>query len=315
MIANDFCSFSSEIMYFLLVILFSFLSSCTLFYTTLKPNFTPAPQSIEDPSKLEFYWIGHATVLIRFYDKWIITDPNFSTTTGIIMKRFIEPGINLEKLDKVDTILISHTHFDHLDQSSLRKLKGSKNLFAPVGGTTYIPDELFEHVYAANPMKTFELDGLKITPVPVKHFGGRWLIDNLWDGEPYTGYLLEYKGVTVFFGGDTGYDESIFKLIGKAYTIDIALIPVGPASWITGGGFGNGVHVNPFGAVQIFKDINAKYMIPIHHSTFYRRGGSEMEMIKQAMEKSGQKEKIRLLRIGEKAEFKKVVDKIELVGN
>jgi L-ascorbate metabolism protein UlaG (beta-lactamase superfamily) len=215
-----------------------FFTSCTLFYSTLKPSFTPAPQTIQDPSKLEFYWIGHATVLIRFYDKWIITDPNFSTTTGIIMKRFIEPGIDLEKLDKVDTILISHTHFDHLDQSSLRKLKGSKNLFAPVGGTTYIPDELFENVFAANPMKTFDLDGLKITPIPVKHFGGRWLIDNLWDGEPYTGYLLEYKGVTVFFGGDTGYDESLFKLIGKAYNIDIALIPVGPASWITGGGGG-----------------------------------------------------------------------------
>ena len=231
------------------------------------------------------------------------------------MKRFIEPGIDLEKLTKVDAVLISHTHFDHLDQSSLRKLKGTKHLFAPVGGTTYIPDELFENVYTANPMKEFDLDGLKITPIPVKHFGGRWLIDNLWDGEPYTGYLLEYKGVRVFFGGDTGYDESIFKLIGKAYNIDIALIPVGPASWITGGGFGNSVHVNPFGAVQIFKDLNAKFMIPIHHSTFYRRGGSEMEMIKEAMEKSGQKEKIRLLRIGEKAEFKKAADKIDLVGN
>lgn len=309
-----FISFPVECMKKKFLFFLFFFTSCTLFYSTLKPSFTPAPQTIQDPSKLEFYWIGHATVLIRFYDKWIITDPNFSTTTGIIMKRFIEPGIDLEKLDKVDTILISHTHFDHLDQSSLRKLKGSKNLFAPLGGTTYIPDELFENVFAATPMKTFELDGLKITPIPVKHFGGRWLIDNLWDGEPYTGYLLEYKGVTVFFGGDTGYDETLFKLIGKAYNIDIALIPVGPASWITGGGFGNGIHVNPFGAVQIFKDLNAKYMIPIHHSTFYRRGGSEMEMIKQAMEKSGQKEKIRLLRIGEKAEFKKVADTIDLVG-
>jgi L-ascorbate metabolism protein UlaG (beta-lactamase superfamily) len=294
-------------------LVFICLSSCTLFYTTLKPSFTPAPQTIQEPDKLEFYWIGHATVLIRFYDKWIITDPNFSTTTGIIIKRFIEPGIDLEKLGKMDVILISHTHFDHLDQSSLRKLKGSKYLLAPEGGMTYIQGELFENIYAVTNGKTLELDGLKITAVPVKHFGGRWLIDNLWDGEPYTGYVIEYKGVTVFFGGDTGYDGSLFKSLGRSYNIDIALIPVGPASWITGGGFGNAVHVNPFGAVQIFKDTNAKYMIPIHHSTFYRRGGSEMEMIKQAMEKSEQKEKIRLLRIGEKAEFKKVADKIELV--
>ena len=158
-------------------------------------------------------------------------------------------------------------------------------------------------------MKTFELDGVKITAVPVKHFGGRWLIDNLWDGEPYTGYLIEYKGVTVFFGGDTGYDDSIFKLVGKAYNIDIALIPVGPAGLLTSSGLGNGVHVNPFGAVQIFKDVNAKYMIPIHHSTFYRRGGSEMEMLQEAIAKSGKKEKILLLNVGEKAEFKKEKDK------
>lgn len=310
---TNFLKFQVESMKLFTLLVFMCLSSCTLFYTTLKPSFTHAPQTIQEPNKLEVYWIGHATVFIRFYDKWIITDPNFSTTTGIIIKRFIEPGIDLEKLNKLDVILISHTHFDHLDQSSLRRLKGSKHLLAPEGGVTYIPGELFENVHAVNNGKTLELDGLKITAVPVKHFGGRWLIDNLWDGEPYTGYLIEYRGVTVFFGGDTGYDDSLFKSLGQSYNIDIALIPVGPASWITGGGFGNSVHVNPFGAMQIFKDTNAKYMIPIHHSTFYRRGGSEMEMIKQAMEKSGQKEKIRLLRIGEKAEFKKVAHKIDLV--
>ncbi|HMW06764.1 MAG TPA: MBL fold metallo-hydrolase [Leptospiraceae bacterium] len=299
---------------FILICIFT-LSSCTLFYKTIKPNYFPAPQKINSPEKLEFYWIGHATVLIRFFDKWVITDPNFSSHTGIVVKRFIEPGIDLEKLEKVDFVLISHTHFDHLDQPSLRKLIGSKHILAPSGGITYIPDALFENVISVENMKEFNLDGVKITAIPVKHFGGRWLLDNFWDGEPYTGYIIEYKGVTVFFGGDTGYDDSIFKLIGKAYNIDIALIPVGPASWITGGGFGNSVHVNPFGAVQIFQDLNAKYMIPIHHSTFYRRGGSEREMILEALEKSGKKERIRLLKIGEKAEFKKDNANINFIKN
>ncbi|MBP7283954.1 MAG: MBL fold metallo-hydrolase [Leptospiraceae bacterium] len=302
-------------MKFFLPFILIFMSSCTLFFTTLKPNFSPAPQKEQDPSKLEFYWIGHATVLIRLYDKWIITDPNFSSHIGIIMKRFIEPGIDLESVDKMDAILISHTHFDHLDQPSLYKLKGSKHLFAPEGGITYIPNELFEKVHSVNNMKTFAINEMKITAIPVRHFGGRWLIDNLWDGEPYTGYIIEYKGVTVFFGGDTGYDDSIFKLLGKAYNIDIALIPVGPTSWINSRGMGSGVHVNPLGAVQIFKDLNAKFMIPIHHSTFYRRGGSEVELIKEAIEKSNAKDKIKLLLIGEKAEFKKVADKIDYIGN
>ncbi|MBK8397616.1 MAG: MBL fold metallo-hydrolase [Leptospiraceae bacterium] len=288
-----------------LYLLILFLFSCTLFFTTVKPNFIPAPQNIKNPNNIEFYWIGHATVLIHLYDKWIITDPNFSSHIGIIMKRFIEPGIDLKSLQKMDVILISHNHFDHLDQPSLHKLKGSKHLFAPEGGITYIPENLFENVHAVNNMKSFEIDGMKITAVPAKHFGGRWLIDNLWDGEPYTGYIIEYKDVTVFFGGDTGYDDSIFKLLGKAFTVDIALIPVGPTSWITSRGMGSGVHVNPVGAVQIFKDLNAKYMIPIHHSTFYRRGGDEMDRIKNAIEKSNQKDSIKLLRIGEKIEFKK----------
>lgn len=304
-----------ENMKFYWLTFFIFLSSCTLFYKTVKPNYFPAPQSIVDPEKIEFFWVGHATVLIRLFDKLILTDPNFSSHTGIIMKRFIEPGINLDKLEKVDFILISHTHFDHLDQPSLRLLKGSKHILAPGYGTTYIPDELFNNIHSVSNMKEFELEGVKITAVPVRHFGGRWLLDNFWDGDPFTGYIIEYKGVTVFFGGDTGYDDSIFKLLGRSFNIDIALIPVGPASWITGGGLGNSVHVNPFGAVQIFKDTNAKYMIPIHHSTFYRRGGSEMEMILESMEKSGSKDKIKLLRIGEKAEFKKIANKIEFVKN
>ncbi len=296
----------------LIFLFLTFFSSCSLFYTTLKPSFTPAPKLIENSDRLEFYWIGHATVLIHFYDKWIITDPNFSPRTGLIIKRFIEPGIDLTQLRKMDAILISHTHFDHLDQPSLRLLKGSTNIFAPEGGVTYIPNE-FSQIHPVNNWKVFDLDGLKITAVPVKHFGGRWLIDNLWDGDPYTGYIIEYLGVTVFFGGDTGYDDFVFKDLGEKYKIDIALLPVGPASSLNNSGLGNAVHVNPFGAIQILKDTKSKFMIPIHHSTFYRRGGSEMEMLKQAIHKSGLKENIFLLRIGEKMEFQKNGGSLEKV--
>jgi L-ascorbate metabolism protein UlaG (beta-lactamase superfamily) len=147
---------------------------------------------------------------------------------------------------------------------------------------------------------SYEEDGLKITPVPGAHFGGRVLVDNFWDGDPYTGYVIEYKGFTVFFAGDTGYDENKFAELRKYFKIDMALIPVGPSGGFgTGSGLGNSVHVNPYGALQIYRDTGARYMIPVHHSTFYRRGGREMDMIVDSIAISGRRENMFLIEAGE----------------
>lgn len=279
-------------------------SACGNFSGTVKTG-KPAPQLVSAPDKIEFYWVGHATVLMRIYDKWVITDPNFSSRTGTVVKRLAEPGIDVASVKPVDAIVISHNHFDHLDAPSLKMLAGSRHLFAPKSGFAYTPDAVaaFEHKVLEG--YTNEDGGLKITAVPVAHFGGRLLVDNLWDGEPYTGYIIEYKGVTVFFAGDTGYHPEYFRNLRKNYKIDIALIPVGPSGGFTSGGIGNSVHVNPYGALQIYRDCGARYMIPIHHSTFYRRGGREMEMIKDAIAISGRSDYMLLLEAGDGVEFKK----------
>ena len=244
-------------------------------------------------------------MLIRLYDKWFYTDPNFSSYTGAVVKRMVEPGIDLKSIRPVDYILISHNHFDHLDQPSLRLLRGSRHLFVPEGGLTYIPKDVIREVHGVQNFDVYEEGGVRIAAVPVKHFGGRWLVDNLWDGQPYTGYIIQYRGVTVFFAGDTGYSETLFKNLKSEYNIDVALIPVGPAGGFSSGGFGNAIHVNPLGGVQIFKDCGAKFMIPIHHSTFYRRGGREMDQIRQAIAESTRAEDIFLLDIGETVVLKR----------
>ena len=253
---------------------------------------------------IEFWWVGHATVLMRLYDKWVITDPNFSPRTGGVVKRLTEVGIDTASIRPVDAIVISHNHFDHLDAPSLEILKGSKHIFAPKSGFAYIPTGLMQVEHRVSPGYSHEEDGLKILSVPVAHFGGRLLVDNLWDGEPYTGYIIQYKDVTVFFAGDTGYHEEHFRELKKHFKIDVALIPVGPSGGFgTGSGLGNAVHVNPYGALQIFRDTGARYMIPIHHSTFYRVGGREMEMIKDSIAISGARERIFLLEAGESVSF------------
>ena len=274
----------------------------------------PAPQLVVAPDKIEFYWVGHATVLMRLYDKWIITDPNFSSRTGGIVKRLSEPGIDVATVKPVDAIVISHNHFDHLDAPSLKILAGSKHLFAPKSGFAYTPKDVAAVEHKVVEGYSAQDGDLKITAVPVAHFGGRLLVDNLWDGDPYTGYIIEYKGVTVFFAGDTGYHPEYFRSLRTKYKIDVALIPVGPAGGFTSGGIGNAVHVNPYGALQIYRDCGARYMIPIHHSTFYRRGGREMEMIKDAIAISGRSDYMLLLESGDGVEFKKTKNGFDRAG-
>jgi L-ascorbate metabolism protein UlaG (beta-lactamase superfamily) len=278
-------------------------SACGNFSSAVKTP-KPAPQSMRANDNIEFWWVGHATVLMRLYDKWVITDPNFSPRTGGVVKRLTEVGIDTASIRPVDAVVISHNHFDHLDAPSLEILKGSKHIFAPKSGFAYIPTGLMQVEHRVSPGYSHEEDGLKILSVPVAHFGGRLLVDNLWDGEPYTGYIIQYKDVTVFFAGDTGYHEEHFRELKKHFKIDVALIPVGPSGGFgTGSGLGNAVHVNPYGALQIFRDTGARYMIPIHHSTFYRVGGREMEMIKDSIAISGARERIFLLEAGESVSF------------
>ncbi|MDF3821637.1 MBL fold metallo-hydrolase [Leptospira sp. 96542] len=274
-------------------------------FSAMEKTAKPAPQSIEARNKVEFFWIGHATVLMRIYDKWIITDPNFSKSTGLFVKRLAEPGIDLNSIKPVDAILISHNHFDHLDVSSLKLLTNSNHLFAPKTGFHYIPKNIATNLHYVENDYSSNLDGLKITAVPALHFGGRLFIDNLWDDEPYTGYIIQYKDITIYFAGDTGYDQQVFTSLRNKYKIDLAFIPVGPAGGIASEGLGNVVHVNPYGAIQIFKDSGAKYMIPIHHSTFYTRGGIEMEQIKDSISTSGRSDDIILLEAGDGVEFEK----------
>jgi L-ascorbate metabolism protein UlaG (beta-lactamase superfamily) len=273
-------------------------------FTKVTRTSKPAPQLSPAAADVEILWVGHATVLMRIFDKWIITDPNFSSRTGAVVKRLSEPGIDTASLRPVDAILISHSHFDHLDRPSLHRLKGSVQIYAPESSLMYVPSGIARIQHGVNNGYSNEEEGLNIIAVPVSHFGGRLFLDNLWDGDPYTGYIIQYRGITVFFAGDTGYDPQKFTELGELFKIDIALIPVGPAGGFgTGSGLGNSVHVNPYGALQIFRDCKAKFMIPIHHSTFYRRGGREMEMILDAIAISGQRDSMRLLSEGESIWF------------
>ena len=254
---------------------------------------------------LSVLWVGHATCLVQIGDKIFLTDPIFTETAGMISKRRIEPGILPSSIDKLDYILISHIHFDHLNYGSLSMLPKSAVMLLPTGGAEYTPEFGFSDYRELIPWTTFEADGVRITAVPVKHFSGRYGFDGAWlNNTTYTGYVIEYEGKIVFFAGDTGYDPEKFKEIGRKFKIDVALIPIAP---IEPHDFMKRVHADPEEALQIFDDVHAKIMIPIHHRTFVQGLDSSLtyaqdQLKKLAIEKQIE-DRVLILKVGEQRIF------------
>lgn len=226
------------------------------------------PRMITEPvlpnAKLAVAWVGHATVLIQIHDKLFITDPLFTNTIGMVVSRFVKPGLDPGILPKVDFTLISHIHFDHFSYGSLDALPKNGTLVVPEGLADYTPDFGFKEFDEMKPWDVVENDSVRVTAVPVQHFSGRYGFDAIWLGSRgYTGYVMAYRGVVVFFAGDTGYNPEFFKEIGRRFKIDLAIVPIAPSGG-GGGGLGSRVHVSPRGAVAIFKDVGARFMMPVH---------------------------------------------------
>jgi L-ascorbate metabolism protein UlaG (beta-lactamase superfamily) len=250
---------------------------------------------------LSLLWVGHATCLIQIGDKVFLTDPIFANTAGIVSKRRIEPGILPSSIDRLNYILISHIHFDHLNYGSLTMLPKTATILLPIGGARYTPEFGFSDYREMKAWRTFEDDGVRITAVPVKHFNGRYGFDAAWsDYNTFTGYVIEYQGRTVFFAGDTGYDPEIFKKIGSKFIIDVALIPIAP---VEPRDFMRRVHSDPKEALQIFDDVQAKVMIPIHHRTFVQGFDSTLtyaqDQLKQLSVERHLEDRVLILHVGE----------------
>ncbi|MCX6132874.1 MAG: MBL fold metallo-hydrolase [Ignavibacteriales bacterium] len=255
---------------------------------------------------LSVLWVGHATVLIQIHDKVIITDPVFTNTIGLLAKRSIDPGIDSKSIPRLNAIVISHIHMDHFSYSSLDLLPKTARLFVPSGGISYTPEFGFRETVPLKPWQVFEDDGLRITAVAEKHFGGRYGFDAGWNEDPtWTGYVIEYKGTTVFFAGDTGFDPELFKEIGRRFHVDVALVPIAP---VEPREFMSRVHVDPKEALQVFEDVGAKLMIPIHHDTFFQGLEPTAAYAKNLLEKliaeRGLRDRVKILEIGEQVILK-----------
>lgn len=215
-------------------------------------------------------WVGHSTVLINLYGVKILTDPVLGPQIGVQLgpwqigpKRHVDPALDPEELDRVDLILLSHAHMDHLDLPTLGKLAHPKTQVITARGTSRLLRQLsFRDVMELGGEESVTLPHLdvRVTAVPVRHWGNRFP----WNtGYGYTGYLIERCGARLFYPGDTAYTPELKKLRRRG-PIDLAFMPIGaysPDSFQRN-------HCTPEQAWKMFLDTGARWFMPIHYDTF-----------------------------------------------
>jgi N-acyl-phosphatidylethanolamine-hydrolysing phospholipase D len=268
---------------------------------------TPAPVETlsprRDDARLAVTWVGHATALIQIEDRFILTDPVFTEFVGGVQRRLVAPGLQVVDLPPIDVALISHMHFDHLSVGSLEMAAGKlASVVAPLRANRYVPDLGYQR-FELSPWGSIDLKGLRITAVPVLHDGRRYGFDREMT-DACAGYVVEYAGVTVYFGGDQAYSAEFSAQVAARFSrIDLALLPIGP---IEPDEFMRKTHLDPAQALRTAMDIGALNMVPIHHSTFLMSPtdapGAELALLAGALEQHPSfAPRVRVLRIGQVA--------------
>jgi|KBSMisStaDraftv2_1062788.scaffolds.fasta_scaffold134453_2 N-acyl-phosphatidylethanolamine-hydrolysing phospholipase D len=225
-------------------------------------------------------WIGHATVLAQLGGLNVLTDPIFSQRASPLSfvgpARAQKPGLWLHELPHIDLVLISHNHYDHLDDDSVRALAaqaGGAPLFVvPLGLKAWFAQRDITRVVELDWWQSHKVGDVEVVLTPVQHWSGRSLADRnetLWGG-----YALFAAQLHLFFAGDTGFSKDFADIrerfaerqgVAQGGGFDIALLPIGAYEprW-----FMQRQHVDPEDAVRIHRDLGAKASLGIHWGTF-----------------------------------------------
>ncbi len=227
----------------------------------------PPPMAEEGLIRVTF--INHATVLLQYKDFAILTDPHFFERTSPVSfagpKRVRLPGVRIEDLPKIDLVLISHNHYDHLDISSVKALekKFSPQFIVPLGDKKVLESENVKKVLEMDWGNSFSLGPVKVNFESSLHWSGRGLGDrneSLWGS-----YLIQIEKKNIYFAGDTGYADHFLKILNKYGSVDFAMFPIGAYEprW-----FMKESHMNPEEAVQAHLDLKSQQSIGIHFGTW-----------------------------------------------
>ncbi len=222
----------------------------------------------EAPEGLRVTWLGHSTVLVEVEGVRILTDPIWSERASPLSsvgpRRFQAPPVPLEGLPPIDAVVISHDHYDHLDEATVRWLGGrGVRFFVPLGVSAHLL------AWGVEASQITELDwweegqvgAVRVVATPARHFSGRTLWDR--DATLWASWALLGPTRRVYFGGDTGMFDGFAEIGARLGPFDVTLMPIGAydRNW-------RAVHVTPEEAVVAHLAVQGGRLMPIHWGTF-----------------------------------------------
>ncbi|HDS1820553.1 TPA: MBL fold metallo-hydrolase [Pseudomonas putida] len=225
-------------------------------------------QQVLDAPDHSLWRLGHSTILLKLRGRFFITDPVFAERASPVQwagpQRFHAAPLGLDELPPLAAVILSHDHFDHLDEQAIRRLASRTGFFlAPLG----VGDLLIEWGVPAEKVRQLdwwqetEVEGVRFIATPAQHFSGRGLFDSnrtLW-----ASWVMVDEQLRLFFSGDTGYFDG-FRQIGERFgPFDLTLIETGAynVAWPN-------VHMQPEQSLQAHLDLKGRWLLPIHNGTF-----------------------------------------------
>ncbi|MEM8661114.1 MAG: MBL fold metallo-hydrolase [Pseudomonadota bacterium] len=221
--------------------------------------------------EISITFINHASFLIQVDGLNILTDPVYSERASPFSfagpKRVHAPGVAMEDLPPIDVILISHNHYDHLDESTLRQLLALQEepplLLAGLGNEALLGELGDSALYDLDWEEGIEHDGVEFIFTECRHRSGRGITDQmktLWGS-----FVIKTSRGNIYFAGDTGYSRHLQEAGDRHGPFALSLLPIGAYEprWLM-----KNVHLNPDDAVKAHLELKSDYSIGIHFGTF-----------------------------------------------
>ena len=225
-------------------------------------------EALEGAPNFSVFRLEHSTLLLKLKGTFWLTDPVYAERASPFKwagpKRFHAPPISLDELPPLEGVILSHNHYDHLDQKTVLQLAAkTQHFLAPLG----VGDLLIKWGVPAQKVQQLDWwqetqrEGIRFVATPCQHFSGRGLFDHnetLW-----VSWVMIIDDVRIFFSGDSGYFDG-FKLIGEQFgPFDLTLMETGAynVDWPD-------VHMQPEHSLQAHIDLKGRWLLPIHNGTF-----------------------------------------------